>query len=586
MPQTNVTCSAGKLDITAHVTQKQTTQTVTGQLALTEFTGNYGDYRFDAYGTTLDLDLLLKGQQLEIRKAVGRLLQGQLDVSGNIDLDKKAGQLNVKLTDFKENDLRPFLQPSLGDKKLVSVSLNTDVAASFTATGDASVKADVQLGNLVVEGLPPKPLEVRLQADAGTAKSVATIRQCHLVLTPTARAKNELDLTGSVDYSQSNAITGNLKLTADALDATAYYDLFGESKPTTSQPQPAAPSAAPSASSASTPTEPEAVTLPVRNFTFDASIGRFYLRQIDIAKLVTTAKLDGGHVVVNPCQFTLNGGPVNATADLDLGVPGYRYDVTFNASAVPVAPLANSFSPTYGDKAKGDFFANLQIKGAGTTGHSLQKNLTGQVNLSFTNANIEIVGPKVKAILKPIAFVLNAPELLNSPLDYVTADLQLGSGKIETRKFVAHTAAFLAESKGTIPIANVLNDSPLTQPVDIALAQDLAAKLRITTVRIEQGYARLPTFVHLAGTLGEPTSKTDKAVIARAGRQWRRGRGWRNGRWHSSGSRRSVDRPTGGHQRTSQWGNAEQDDPTSTNQPVRPAEEETEKVTCPQRREV
>ena len=49
--------------------------------------------------------------------------------------------------------------------------------------------------------------------------------------------------------------------------------------------------------------------------------------------------------------------------------------------------------------------------------------------------------------------------------------------------------------------------------MDIALAQDLAARLHITTVRIEQGFARLPTFVHLAGTLGDPTAKTDKAVI-------------------------------------------------------------------------
>ena len=512
-PQSNVTCSAGKLNVTAHVSQKQETQTVVGQLALTEFTGSYGDYRFDSYATTFDLDLLLKGKQLEIRKAVGRLLQGQLAVTGNVDLDKKAGQLDVKLTEFKESELRPFLQPSLGEKKLVSVSLTTAASASFTASGDASVKADVQLSNFMVQDVTPKPLEIGLQVGAGTAKSVATIRQCHLTLTPTARAKNELDLTGTVDYSNSNAITGNLRLASDALDATAYYDLFGASKPTTtSQPQPSSPAAA-STASASPPSEPAAVTLPVRNFTCDAAIGRFYLRQIDISKLALTAKLDGGHVVLNPCQFTLNGGPINATADLDLSVPGYKYDVTFNAASVPLAPLVNSFSPTYADKANGDLFAQLQVKGAGTTGRSLQKSLSGQTTLTFTNANIEIVGPKAKAILKPISVVLGAPELLNSPLDYITAELQLGNGQIETKKFVAHSAAFLAESTGTIPIADVLNDSPLSQPVDIALAQNVAARLHITTVRIEQGFARLPTFVHLAGTLGDPTAKTDKAVI-------------------------------------------------------------------------
>ena len=229
---------------------------------------------------------------------------------------------------------------------------------------------------------------------------------------------------------------------------------------------------------------------------------------------MTTAKLDSGHVVVKPCQFMLNGAPVNATVDLDLGVPGYKYDISFHADKVPVAPLANSFSPTYSDKAKGDLIANLQIKGAGITGRSLQKSLTGQASFTFTNASIQIVGPKVKAVLAPIAFVLGASELLSSPLDYISADLRFGDGKIETRKFVAHSAAFVATSQGTIPIADVLKNSPLSQPVDIALAQDVAGRLQFVNTRTEGSYARLPTFVHLTGTLGDPSAKTDKAVLA------------------------------------------------------------------------
>jgi hypothetical protein len=527
-PVTNLTCSAGKLDVTSHLTGKKETQTVTGQLTLAGFTGGYGDYRLADLGTTVDLEVAMKGKLIEIHKAVGQLREGgdaggKFDLSGNYDLDKKTGQVIAKLADFKENDLRPFLQPSLGDMKLVSVSLNTSLTAGFDAGGDGTIKGEVQLANLVVRDpknqVPATPFELRLQMDAAISKKIAAVRQCQLTLTPTTRGKNELRLSGTVNYAQTNAISGDLKLAAESLDATAYYDLFTQtSKPSepakpSSSPEKSQPTAVPAPSSNTEQTEPAPVTLPVRNFTCDATIGHFYLRELDIANLQTTVKLDGGRVVVKPCQFSLNGAPVSANADLDLSVPGYKYDVTFDANRVPLEPLAKSFSPVYADKAQGNLIANAQIKGMGITGRSLQQNLTGTVALNFTNANIQIVGPKVKSVLTPISIVLGAPELLNSPLDYVATKLEFGSGKIETRQFVAHSVAFEAVSQGTIPIANVLTNSPLNQPVDIGLASGIANRLRFMGSTPPGGYMKLPTFVHLTGTLGDPSAKTDKAVI-------------------------------------------------------------------------
>ena len=149
---------------------------------------------------------------------------------GNYDLDKKAGKLTANLTDFKADNLRPFIEPSLGDKKLVSVSLTTTTVADFNANGDATIKADAHMADLVVQDpknqQPSTPLEMHLVIDASATKKVATVRQGQLTLTPTARAKNELNVTGTLDYSNTRAITGKLKLAAELLDATAYYDLF------------------------------------------------------------------------------------------------------------------------------------------------------------------------------------------------------------------------------------------------------------------------------------------------------------------------------------------------------------------------
>src|SRR5207245_1566668 len=158
-----------------------------------------------------------------------------------------------------------------------------------------------------------------------------------LTLTPTQRAKNELRITGRLDTSQTNATQGNLKLAADALDVTRYYDLFaGEEKTSEKKPKKAgtvarqpSPTPSPSSAPSGSEKEPEGKQLPFRNFTAEINVGRFYLREIEITNLQSTVKIDGGHVLIKPLQLALNGAPVTANADVDLGVPGYQYDTSF-----------------------------------------------------------------------------------------------------------------------------------------------------------------------------------------------------------------------------------------------------------------
>lgn len=514
-PQPDATFTGGAVELTGRVGQKAQQQTVAGRLAVSGLSGRHGNLRFASFGATADLDLGMKGDLLDIRKAAGELREGansggKFDVTGNFDTAKKAGKLALKLTDFNQAGLRPFLESALDDKTLVSVALSSTATVTLEANGDAAAKADLQMANLVVRdpkgSLPKTPLELKAQLDATVANQVAKIAQCQLTLTPTDRGRNELKLTGAVDYSKTNAITGSLRLMADSLDVTRYYDLF------TGGPKTAAPETAPAAAPTDN-TEPAAVKLPFRDFTFEASVQRFYLHEVEATNFQFVAKLDGSRVLLKPAQLFLNGAPVTATADLDLGVPGYKYDVSFTANGVPVEPLANTFSPTYRGQAQGRLIANGQLKGAGVTGLNLKKSLAGTVNFSFTNANIQIVGPKVKAVLTPIALVLGAPELLRSPLDFVNASLRAGNGQIEVPQFIAHSAAFRAYSAGAIPMADVLKDSRLNQDIEIELPRELANKLRFTNVPTNVTYMKLPTFVHLRGTLGAPDTKTDKLVI-------------------------------------------------------------------------
>ena len=561
LPQPGVSVTAGMLDFKGRVASKDRNQTVAGQLALTEFTGKYGEYRFAGFGTTMDFDVVMKGTNtIEIRKAAGQLREGQnnggnFEATGNYDLQSKAGQFSVKLVDFNQNGLRPFLESALGDKKLVSVTLNTTASATLGAGGDAAVKADTQVANLVVSdpkgAVPATPLEARVQVDTSVAKQVAQVRQCQLTLTPTERAKNQLDLTGTVDFSKSNALTGNLKLASESLDVTRYYDLFaGKAKPTETG---TAPPPSPTPTPADPNKEPDPVKLPLNNFAFDASIGRFYLHEVEITNLQTTAKLDASKVLLKPFQLSLNGAPVSATVDLDLSNPGYQYDVAFNANAIPLAPLVNTFVPERKGQIHGTTTASAAIKGAGTTGANLQKNLAGQFSFLSTNMNLSIANVRSPLINSIINVVIGIPDLIQNPtaavgnllasltktgggskggwadqltaapIDVILATGKASAGRVTLDQAEVRSSAFQVLADGNIGLAPILTNSTIQIPVYVSLSRALGDKIGLVSANTPTNavYVPMPQFLTMKGTLGNPEKDINKialiALAAKAG---------------------------------------------------------------------
>ncbi|MBI5773514.1 MAG: AsmA family protein [Verrucomicrobia bacterium] len=515
----------GKVKFTGRVTQSvkvenkinNTVQTVAGDLALTELTGQFQNFKLDRLGVTVNTDVVKSNALVQLRTLHGQLTQaanagGAFDISGGVNLATTNAQFAVKLTDVNQNFLAPFAAPSLNGGQLASISINASLAAAYDPAGASSVKGGLQLTNLLVSDpkkqLPETPLSARVALDGSMRKQMLDLRQLLLALSQTPRAKNELTLSGKVDLTDTNAAKLNLKLAAESLDVTPFYDLFDNPQKKADEKKPAEP-----AKPADANTEPTAMKLPLRDSTVDVNIGKFFLREVAVSNLLAAVKVDGGKVAVQPLQLTLNGAPVSAAVNLNLGVPGYEYDVNLGAQGIPVEPLADSFSPTYRGQAKGKVIADVRVKGAGITGENLQRNLIGGVNLSLTNANIELVGPKIKAVLTPITLLLGITEVLKSPLDFVNANIQLGGGQINVQGVDVHSAAFLANVSGVIPIEKVLTNSPLNLPVKMSLTRSVAKKFAFVG---NQGdpYVTLPHFATVSGTLGNPGAKTDKAVIA------------------------------------------------------------------------
>ena len=556
-PAAELAISSGTLNLKSHVTQNASGQTVTGTLSVEGMTGKVSKNQFQNFGLTMDLDILKSPIQIEIRKANGKLT-GAGDAGGSFDLSgtygtNQAAKLTAKLTDFNQNGLRPFLEPMLTDKKLTSVSLNATASVQSSPQGDAAINADLQMTNLVVKDpnnqIPATPLEARFKIDLGIAKKQADLKEMSLTLTPTKLGKNELKAQGKVDLSQPN-YQGNLQISAESLDFTTYYDLISgkksEAEKTTSSAHKETPTSTKTTTSAGpggTEQEAAAQHLPFRDFNIGVNIGGFYLREVQITNLQMMAKFNGSKLLLDPFKLTLNGAPVNVAADLDLGVPGYKYDTTANLIAVPLEPLVNTFQPERKGQIKGTLTAVAKISGAGTTGASLQKNLNGQFDIGSTNLQLSVQNIQSKLIRGIVEVVSAVPEMINNPgsiagnllqgltgksssggvsgelnkslIDIISAKGSAGGGKILLQQAVMQSPVFRTEVNGNITLANILTNSPIELPVAILLEKTLAqtAKLGPLEIGNDEKYLRLPTFLTMRGTLGNPKKDISEKVL-------------------------------------------------------------------------
>ena len=547
IPQPGMSFSSGTVELKGRVTQKQNTQTITGKLVLANLTGQAGQNQFRNFGSTMDLDVSKTPEQIQINKITGKLTQdgnagGTFEIAGKYNPARESAQLTASLSGFNQDGLRPFLEPLLADKKLVSIAVNGNASVQYDPQGSSAIKASLQVANLVVSDpqrqLPATPLEARLEIDTAVKKQSADIRQLQITLTPAKRGQNQVQLQGQVDYSQSNAVRGNLKLTADSLDVTSYYDLFAGGPKGGNKPAAASPAGA-TATDANQ--EPPAKNFPLKNFTVVADIGRFYLREIEITHWQMTVNVDGGHVTVKPFKLALNGAPVNGTADLNLGVPGYRYDVAVGADRVPVAPLVNTFMPDRKGQLGGTLTANAQVKGAGITGAGLQRNLTGQFAGGVTNLNLSVMNahsPILKTLINVIATIpqlLSSPEsaiasllgqatgqggglmdeLRQSPIQVINAQIRAGGGRIDLPSASVQSTAFKADAQGGIALAQVLTNSTINIPVAVFVSRSIGKQLNLVSgnTAANATYVPLPQFLTMKGTIGVPKADINKAAL-------------------------------------------------------------------------
>lgn len=552
-PQPDVKIRSGTAEMKGRLTQKADTQNITGTLALTGLTGQVGQDYLTNFSTTADMDVSLTPQQIDVKKLTGKLASGGragggFDLTAVYNRTNGAARLTAGLRALNEEGLRPFLEPAMPGKRLISLTLNGDTTVDYNPQSASGVKAGVVLTNFVVSDTGPAAKPMRLDSsfamDLALAKQVLDIRQFRLGLTPTARGSNVVQMTGSIDMRHTNAYGGNLKLGADSLDLTSYYDLFVSTN------APAQAGKAPTASrpgAAPPPTRkgPETNSLPLRDFTAEAKFGRIYIHELELTNVQAGAKINGGSVVLKPLTVAINGAPVDSTVDLDMGVPGYKYNVAFQAKQVPLAPIVNTFQPERRGQVEGTLSGQASVRGQGTSGAQLKQNLAGNFDIGTTNLNLAIPTLRsalLKKVINVIAIVpsiLKNPnsavssltgtlfgggtqaqggwldELMRDPIDIIQAKGAIGKGEVQLDNVLVQSPAFQAGARGTVALQDELTNSVINIPLSISVRRSLAQSINFVPAGTPTNvaYVKLPDYVTIAGTVGKPEEKINKAAL-------------------------------------------------------------------------
>lgn len=522
----NASAKAGNLRASVQYNDAGQKRRAVGNFALADFSGGYQAYAFTNFSVGAEVNLEMDSTEAVINRAAVSLSQGfnkggSIDVKGRYNLEKKTGQFSFSSVDLNQNTFGPFLAPSLGENTLQSISLNASGDAKLDPQSESSLKADVKIANWVVQDkagkLPKDPLAVEMKVDGGMKKEVLDLRNFLVQLSPTPRAQNALQLQAKLDLSKTNPAPSTLTLVSESFDVTPYFDMFA-GKTTTNTvaenaPAPAAAGQAPAAPGEQK--EPEPMQLPFQQLTADLKIDRLYLRELAISNWVGKVSIRSNVVQLNPFQLALNGAPVNVNGNVNVGLPGYQYDLAIKADKVPLAPLANTFSAANSNKLEGNLVADMRIRGAGMTGPNLKKNLAGNAHVNLTNLNYQVVGPKIRRILVPISIALRVPELAETPINWVALQSEIANGVVDLKYLRVESEAFYAESAGPITLADVLTNTPYSLPLDLSLRRSLAQKSGLLAPNTPEDakYAKLPRFVTLKGTIGAPESPDINKVV-------------------------------------------------------------------------
>ena len=421
-----------------------------------------------------------------------------------------------------------------------NIGIDALSAGGYSASGN--VKADgilnknandysftglIDAGNFMVQGdmLDIKDFSAKTEYEFALDSEIFDIRKLVINWSPTYRAKNEIQFTGSIAYSDLSK-PSRINIAAESLDFTPQLSwLKSSAQPTELQEgvQTNALIETPVASASqdhSLPlpkTEPEAIDFPVKDFECNIDLGVAYLQEMFMSNVTMGVFAKTNVVSIEIDSINLNGGDATAQMSLDLGKKGYIYSLNYDAPSIPVAPIFDFLqSDLPSEISEGSFYAVGSINGSGVTEASIQKNLNFHTIAGLTNIVFKPINATYQVALKPILAVLRVSELVSAPILGVQADVEGMNGNLTINSARVITDSFEADVTGDIEMNSVLMDSPLNLPVTFYLEEGIAKRSNMTLTQAKTnsvGFLAMPQFVTIKGTPAEWKIDLKETVI-------------------------------------------------------------------------
>ncbi len=511
-PVSGLKANAGSVDYSVTLGQAGSTSAITTKATVSCFDGSYDDWTFSKWDIGVDGEAKLDEKTLTIQQAKLAFSQqakpqGELRVTGSLPLGQADGKLELTATGILAGLLNTVAQPWLAPVEVTQSQAQTKATVLLGADGSIALESTGALGQLMLtEGDKPllaKPTTIGLALKTKLSGDDIALNQTEITLPKSDRGSNKLSATGKLSAPADKDISGSLKLSSDAVDLDSVIGLLPKNE--------------------AAATEGDFVNdlagLPdaFAGLALDLQLQltKAFWDHISIAKVDISGKASGKVIDLPKVQFELNGMPVTGSLRIDKKNPKPTYAFEVQLKDQLAQPLVAAIDPEVKESIAGKVTVLAKLDSSGESQGEFWANLKGTAEFKFTDGDLRVFSDTTKILLTPVAILLRLPEMLNSPIDSMHAKLKIENESIQLETCEVKGSMFVASATGAIALDETLEASALDLPVQLSVRRDVADKAGLIPkgTPLSAKFVKLPEFVKVGGTIGEPKTKTNKLAI-------------------------------------------------------------------------
>ncbi|MGA0369471.1 MAG: AsmA-like C-terminal region-containing protein, partial [Kiritimatiellia bacterium] len=395
------------------------------------------------------------------------LKKGEISLQSTWEVSDSGRRLQAKI-DFATQQLEI---PAEKTSQTITLDQAEGSVGIFWTTGkDPQVEATLHTRYIQLQdGIRlPSPLKIGLKGSGSLTG--ATLEKAEIQWQQIPGFENRLTVSGSADWTVRDAMNVEMYLSAQSLELNSWKDFLIQ-KP---QPDPSGSEPGPGRETDSTSAW-KLPTLPFEKLMLDVEIGKVHFSEVMLQAVRLKLDAEKQSLILQPFSLVLNQSEINQTLNLDW-TNGIHVTTEGSISPLDLQPVIDSFYPEKRGVIMGMLQGSTAFSTNGTSGESMRRNLSGQLDLSYTQGKIRLLDSNpdqqtalfhtrklVQDIVTALAGALNlSPEKLMAPeIESVILSSRIKDQHLQLERGRIENPEFLMEMQGEIALSPVVGDSEL-----------------------------------------------------------------------------------------------------------------------------